>query len=110
MVLKIKFYTGIISLVLFTMCLRGQHIPQLTNFTINDYKAGTQNWSLTHSDNKSLYSANNQGLLVFNGQAWSLFPMENKNLIRSVYAVKDRVYCGSFEDFGYWTWDECGQY
>jgi len=88
----------------------GQHIPELLNYTSNDYKAGLQNWSLTHTENNTLYVANNHGLLVFNGQNWSLFPMENKNLIRSVRAVEDRVYCGSFEEIGYWTWDACGHH
>jgi DNA-binding CsgD family transcriptional regulator len=57
---------------------------------------------MTQDSNQFLYFANNDGLLEFNGSSWKLYPSPNETIIRSVKAVGDRVYTGSYMEFGYW--------
>ena len=56
-----------------------------------------------------MYFANTDGLLTFNGNAWSLYKSKNNKIIRSVCAQGDRIYTGAYGEFGYWTKNECGE-
>lgn len=94
----------------YAVSLIGQHIPELINYSVEDYRASHQNWSLTYTKDNWMYSANSGGFLAFNGHQWSLYTLNNKKLIRSVHAVHDRIYSGGFEELGYWTRDACGQH
>ncbi|MEZ4854001.1 MAG: LuxR family transcriptional regulator, partial [Flavobacterium sp.] len=79
-----------------------QQIPPIVNFSSNDYKGGNQTWMITQDRNDFMLFANNEGLLEFNGANWVLYPSPNETIIRSVKALKDRVYTGAYMDFGYW--------
>ncbi|MGK0385998.1 MAG: AraC family chitin signaling transcriptional activator, partial [Patiriisocius sp.] len=79
-----------------------QELPPITNYTPGIYKAGTQNWGISQDENKLVYIANNEGLLTYNGAKWSLLPSPNNTIIRSVLANENKVYIGSYMDFGYW--------
>ncbi len=50
-----------------------------------------------------MYFANNEGLLEYNGSDWNLYPTPNETIMRSVKVIGNRVYCGFYMDFGYWT-------
>jgi hypothetical protein len=65
---------------------------------------------MTCTEDGTVYSANSDGLLVFDGQLWSLHTLPNKINLRSVYAVGDTVFCGGFQEMGYWTKDDCDFY
>ncbi|MGJ8667095.1 MAG: hypothetical protein ACSHW7_12070 [Patiriisocius sp.] len=105
-------FLSILSIILFflfpcTFC-SGQELPPISNFSSNIYGAGNQNWSISQTENKFIYIANNDGLLEFNGAKWTLFPSPNGTLMRSV-AVKDNsVYTGSYMDFGIREKNELG--
>jgi ligand-binding sensor domain-containing protein/DNA-binding CsgD family transcriptional regulator len=78
----------------------------VTHYSRQDYRAGSQNWSIDTDDQGFIYAANNQGLLTFDGAHWKLFKVPDQTIIRSVSVSSDkRVYTGSFEDFGYWEED-----
>ncbi len=49
-----------------------------------------------------MYFANNEGLLEFNGTAWTLYPSPNETIVRSVNVIGNRIYTGCYMDFGYW--------
>ena len=83
-------------------------LPPVTNYSSKTYNAASQNWGLSTDDNGTLYAANNEGLLRFDGQRWEVFTLPNKTAIRSVFCVNDRIYTGSYEEFGYWTEDAYG--
>lgn len=85
-----------------------QFSPYFKNYSIADYNAGNQNWGLSKSDSSQLFVANNQGLLTFDGITWKLNEMPNKTTIRSVLHKDDRIYVGSYEEFGYWKKDNRG--
>lgn len=81
----------------------GQHLlPPIHNYKTFDYHAASKNWGLAVNENGELFVANNIGLLHFNGEEWNLYELPNKTVIRSVAYIKDRVYTGSYEEFGYW--------
>ncbi len=82
--------------------LIGQYSPYFQNYSLSQYSAGNQNWSISKGQDDKLYIANNRGLLVYDGMTWNLHEIPNKTTIRSVLAHKDRIYVGSYEEFGYW--------
>lgn len=82
--------------------------PPIQNFSSLNYKAASQNWDISLDDRGILYSANNQGLLSYDGQRWELFLLESGSIIRSVYPHKGKVYTGSYREFGYWKRDSKG--
>jgi len=72
------------------------------------YGGENQNWAISQSKEKYIYVANTSGLLEFNGANWQLYPSPNETIIRSVKAINDKVYTGSYMEFGYWTRDSLG--
>jgi len=67
------------------------------------YGAGNQSWMISQDANNYLYFANNDGLLEYNGTSWQLYPGPNETIIRSVKVIGNKVYTGSYMNFGYWT-------
>jgi DNA-binding CsgD family transcriptional regulator len=66
------------------------------------YGAGNQNWMISQDQNQFVFFANNEGLLEFNGSYWQLYPSPNETIIRSVKVIEDRIYTGSYMEFGFW--------
>ena len=101
---------------LFFFCLFGfcvlkisaQELPPIQVFTSEDYNAENQNWSISQADDKTVYIANNEGLLEYNGAAWTLYPSPNGSVMRSVKVVGDRIYSGNYMEFGFWQKSEIG--
>ncbi len=91
----------IFSIVLNTSMF-AQYSPYFQNYSLSEYNAGNQNWGIARGQDGKIYAANNKGLLVFDGLKWSLHEIPNKTTIRSVFAHEDRIYTGSYEEFGYW--------
>lgn len=86
-----------------------QYSPYFENYSLSEYNAGNRNWDVCEAENGKLYVANNNGLLEYDGLKWSVFELPNKTIIRSVLAYKDRIYTGSFEEFGFWKKDNKGK-
>lgn len=81
--------------------------PIVEDYTVADYGAGIQNWSIAQDSRGAIYVANNQGLLEFDGSHWVLHALPRQGIVRSVYVdANDRVYVGSYEEFGYFERDE----
>lgn len=115
---KKYFYTAFLTVVLAAQCLPGrtQHIPFIPpvyNYTTGNYKAGNQNWSLAQGSNDVIYAGNNNGLLSFEGINWKLHRLPNNLSVKSIYidsaSSPERIYVGSFEEFGYFEPDETNQ-
>lgn len=85
-----------------------QDLPPIQNYTVDQYQAGNQNWSITQGKQRTIYIANNKGLLVFNNH-WQFYPSPNQSILRSVKAVGDVVYTGGYLDFGCWKSDDTGR-
>ncbi len=79
-----------------------QELPPVTKYKPQTTLSGNQNWMIDQDAHFFVYFANNEGLLEFNGANWTLYPSPNETIIRSVKVVGDRIYIGSYMDFGYW--------
>ncbi|ASO04814.1 helix-turn-helix and ligand-binding sensor domain-containing protein [Arenibacter algicola] len=95
--------------VLVNPLVMGQRlVPPIENYRIFEYKAASKNWDLAVSPEGELFVANNKGLLHFNGEHWAFYQLPNKTTIRSVTWVKEKIYTGSYEEFGYWEMNVFG--
>lgn len=83
--------------------LFAQEFPPIIKYSSSVYGAGNQNWMISQDDKNYLYFANNDGLLEYNGTNWQLYPGPNETIIRSVKVIGNKVYTGSYMNFGYWT-------
>lgn len=81
--------------------------PIVRNFPRESYGAGTQNWSIAQGELGQVYFGNNDGLLRFDSDSWTVVQNSNYTTIRSVYVDhgQKRIYAGGSEDFGYYTSD-----
>jgi DNA-binding CsgD family transcriptional regulator len=90
-------------LILFNFLgIYAQEHPPLMAYGPDLYEAENQNWGITQTSNQTMYFANNSGLLEFDGVNWSLYPVPDNSIVRSVKAVGNNVYSGSYMDFGVW--------
>ncbi|MDF4201945.1 triple tyrosine motif-containing protein [Maribacter sp. SA7] len=63
---------------------------------------------MDQSADQTIYVANNDGLLEYNGNTWSLYQMPYGTPVKSVMAFNKKVYTGSYMEFGYWVRNEYG--
>lgn len=97
MLKAIRIFVFFISLS--ALCQQKQ--PPVLNFSTEQYFAGNQNWDIKQLHD-FIYVANNDGLLEFDGITWRLYQLPNKTIIRSIEVANDKIYTGSYEEFGYW--------
>ena len=90
--------------------LFGQDIPPIQIFSPKDTQTGNQNWMIDQANDGSVFFANNQGAVNYNGAEWRLLPAQDNSIVRSVKIIDDRVYTSSYMDFGYWEKDETGSF
>ncbi|EIA08050.1 hypothetical protein HJ01_02581 [Flavobacterium frigoris PS1] len=57
---------------------------------------------ISQDNNQFVFFANNEGLLEFNGSNWQLYPSPNETIIRSVKVIGDKIFTGSYMEFGFW--------
>ncbi|MBP1839909.1 helix-turn-helix and ligand-binding sensor domain-containing protein [Formosa algae] len=86
-----------------------QEYPPIQKYFPSDYGADNQNWDISQDKNKYIYIANNKGLLEFNGAKWELYLSPNQTIIRSVTVEDNRIYTGSYKEFGYWERNTLGR-
>ncbi len=87
-------------------------VPPVFNYNTSNYNAGNQNWAVAQDKNEIMYFANNQGLLSFDGINWTLHSLPNNQGVKSIFidnnednTNNERIYVGSFEEFGYFERD-----
>lgn len=105
--LRILFFVFIFKCS--TEIIYGQKFfPLVNNYTKDVYYGGNQNWGIDIDTHDFIYLANNDALLVFDGFRWEKNELPNRTIIRSVKVIRDTVYIGTYEDFGYFTLDNKG--
>ncbi len=84
--------------------------PVVIYYPRSECKAKSQNWDIACDNNGSVFFANNDGLLEYDGFKWHLHTHPSAMNTHSLYYDKDekRLYAGYFEEFGYWQRDEFG--
>ncbi|WP_010231482.1 hypothetical protein [Gillisia marina] len=85
-----------------------QELPPVINYSATTYDAGNQNWMLAQAENKNFYIANGTGLLEYNGADWSLYPVLNNTIVRSVKTKGDKIFTGAYMEVGFWKENEFG--
>ena len=99
---------ALIFILLFIIPAMSQDLPPIIKYNTATYNAGNQNWMISQDSNSYLYFANNEGLVEFNGAAWTLYPTPNETIMRSVKVIGDKIYTGFYMDFGYWKRQQDG--
>ncbi|MCD4679762.1 MAG: hypothetical protein K8S00_05180, partial [Bacteroidales bacterium] len=82
----------------------------LKNYSVEDYKAHTQNFSIVQDNRGVMYFGNFSGILEFDGTYWRLIPTENRTKVSSL-AIDDkgRIYVGTRGEIGYLEADSAGK-
>lgn len=93
----------------FCLLSYSQELPPIVKYGSSTYAAGNQNWMISQDQTNSIFLANNDGLLEFNGSNWTLYPSPNETIIRSVKVIDNKIYTGCYMDFGYWNREPNGQ-
>lgn len=79
---------------------------EVQSFLREDYGGGSQNWAIAGDALQRIYVANNEGLLLYDGQRWQRFPVPNHTIVRSLCLGNDgRVYLGAQDELGYYAPD-----
>lgn len=79
-------------------------LPDIINYTKQDYKAGLQSWDIKQDNTGIIYLANNEGLLSFDGKYWNLHPLPNKTIVRSIeISPENRIYTGGQDELGFFA-------
>lgn len=77
-------------------------LPFVENFTKSEYNGDNQVWNVVQGKDNAMYFANNHYFLRYDGVKWERYSLPNKTIIRSVFVDGDKIYCGSYKEFGYW--------
>ena len=106
-------YLLIFELLMTTLTLSGQYsnigTPFIQPYTKQQYRGGTQNWGYAQDQRGILYVANNEGLLEFNGREWTIYPLPNRTIARSVAIdAEGRIFTGGQDEVGYFSPDDRG--
>ena len=91
-----------ILVVLSTFVCSAQEHPPVMAYNPDNYGAQNQNWSISQTTDQIMYFANNSGLLEYDGMNWNNYPVPDNSIVRSVKAVGNLIYTGSYMDFGVW--------
>ncbi len=96
-------------LIFFISNIFSQEISPIQSFTASDYDGDIQNWMITQAEDNSIVVANSSGILHYN-RDWNFYPSTKNTIVRSVKSLDNKIYSGTFEDFGYWLRSSTGQY
>ncbi len=85
-------------------------IPNVFNFSKDSYGGQKQNWDIAQLENGLILVANSKGLMTYDGVNWSHHVMPNHQIIRTLLVEGDRIYVGSYGEFGYWAARNSGKF
>lgn len=115
---KKQFCTAIFTVIFMAFAMPSvaqdiPFIPPVYNYTTDHYNAGNQNWSIAQGSNGVLYFGNDNGMLSYDGVNWELHNLPNNLSVKSILIdslySNERIYVGSFEEFGYFESNETNQ-
>ena len=73
----------------------------ICNFTRKDYKNQSQNWCITQDKRGIIYTANNGGLMEFDGITWREIFIPNNTVRSLVMDNKGTIYIGGINEIGF---------
>ncbi|WP_310559496.1 histidine kinase [Flavobacterium sp.] len=77
-------------------------LPFVENYNKSNYQGDNQIWNVAQGKDNAMYFANNHYLLRYDGVKWERYLLPNKTIIRSIFVDGDKIYSGSYKEFGYW--------
>lgn len=77
-------------------------LPFVENYNKSNYQGDNQIWNVAQGNDKAMYFANNHYLMRYDGVKWEKYTLPNKTIIRSIMVDGDKIYSGSYKEFGYW--------
>ncbi|EIA08360.1 histidine kinase [Flavobacterium frigoris] len=89
----------ILSLQLYAQDL----LPFVENYSKSNYQGDNQIWNVAQGNDDAMYFANNHYLLRYNSVKWEKYMLPDKTIIRSIMVDGDKLYSGSYKEFGYWS-------
>lgn len=109
--IKIKIKILLVLAVLVPHLLSaGTVLKGVKQFNKTSYGAASQNWSVSSTNNGTIYFANHQGLLEFDGTTWQLYKLPNQTILRSVNVDSDSlIYTSGYMELGFWKPNELGK-
>lgn len=96
------------TFILFLLLIQGyflysqETLPFVENYSKLNYQGDNQIWNVAQGNDKAMYFANNHYLLRYDGVKWEKYTLPNKTIIRSIMIEGDKIYSGSYKEFGYW--------
>lgn len=100
--MRIKTVFLFLQLFFVTPAFAQELLPFVENFTKSEYNGDNQVWNVVQGNDNAMYFANHHYFLRYNGVGWEKYSLPNKTIIRSIFVDGDRIYCGSYKEFGYW--------
>ena len=100
--MKVKLLNIIIFVFLFSHLSAQELLPFVENYSKSNYQGDNQIWSVAQGKDNAMYFANNNYLLRYDGVQWEKYRLPNKTIIRSIMVDGDKIYSGSYQEFGYW--------
>jgi AraC family chitin signaling transcriptional activator len=77
-------------------------LPFVENYSKLNYQGDNQIWNVAQGNDKAMYFANNYYFLRFDGVSWERYTLPNRTIIRAILVDGDRIFSGSYKEFGYW--------
>jgi diguanylate cyclase (GGDEF)-like protein len=75
--------------------------PLMQHYTAKDYNASPQHNTIATDKTGRLYVGNTEGILLFDGTAWELIELPEKQTVHSLVRGEDnKMYVASFDTFG----------
>lgn len=87
------------------------NLPEVVHFDRSDYMGDSEFWSSCRGLDGVLYFGNNDGVVIYDGEAWVTVALPNSSSVRSLLASNDGdIYAGGYNEFGKVQRDSLGNY
>jgi DNA-binding CsgD family transcriptional regulator len=91
------------------LSMHAENYFRIHHFSKDYYRGGQQNWDISLDGKGKVFIANNSGLIIMSSSGTELHSLPQQTIIRSVLWSQDRIYTGSFEEFGFWEVQAAGE-
>ncbi|MCF8423522.1 MAG: SpoIIE family protein phosphatase [Bacteroidia bacterium] len=107
--IKNNFYLIFLLFPFFYKAQNNNGIPFIKNYPPNEYGSSPNNWAIAQDKRGVMYFGNASGVLEFDGINWTLIPVSNNSVVRSI-AIDSAgtIFVGAVGEFGYLKANEKG--
>jgi len=92
----------VVGMLLQCATLQAGDYFRIHHFSKDYYKGSQQNWDISLDGNGRVFIANNAGLIIMSSSGTELHSLPQQTIIRSVLWSGNKIFTGSFEEFGFW--------